>query len=124
MIRKTKNFYENFEKTKMQKSVLILAVALLVGLAADGLFRNTVSTGIPIGLGIPLFVQLLACATIFIAFKSNMPLGRKGLYFLLPALAYSVGFVLRGTSLAKADKCPVFRLPAQARNSERGQLGI
>jgi len=79
----------------MQKSVLILAVASLIGLAADGLFRNTVSTGIPIGLGIPLFVQLMACATIFIAFKSNMPLGRKGLYFLLPALMYSIGFVVR-----------------------------
>jgi len=79
----------------MQKSVLILAVASVIGLAADGLFRNTVSTGIPIGLAIPLFVQIMACATIFIAFKSDMPLGRKGLYFLLPALVYSIGFVVR-----------------------------
>lgn len=94
--------FKNFEKNKMQKSVLILAVASLVGLAGDGLFRNTVSTGIPIGLGIPLFVQILACATIFIAFRSNMPLGRKGLYFLLPALLFSLGFAVRDSGIILA----------------------
>ncbi len=79
----------------MQKSVFIFGLAFLVGLTANSLLKNTIATGIPIGLGIPFLIQVLATATIFLAFRTNMPLGRKGLYFLIPGLIFSLGFIFR-----------------------------
>jgi len=77
----------------MQKSVFIVGLAILIGLIANSLFRETITTGIPIGLGMTVFIDITALATVLIAFKFDMPLGRKGLYFLLPAIIFSLGFV-------------------------------
>ncbi|MBU6455129.1 MAG: DUF4173 domain-containing protein [Cyanobacteria bacterium REEB67] len=79
----------------MQKSVLIIGLSISIGLIADALLKNTLTTGIPIGLGITLFIQILAAATTLLAFNKDMPLGRKGLYFLIPSVLFSTGFVLR-----------------------------
>ena len=79
----------------MQKSVLIIALAFCIGLSADALLKNTFTSGIPIGLGIPLFVISIVIVTAYLALTNKMPLGRKGLYFLVPGVLFSFGFVLR-----------------------------
>jgi hypothetical protein len=105
----------------MQKSVFILGLAFLIGLTANSLLKNTIATGIPIGLGIPFLIQVLASATIYLAFKTNMPLGRKGLYFLIPGLIFSLGFVFRDSrTLLGIDVGVVFLSLAFTANSLMG----
>jgi hypothetical protein len=76
----------------MQKSVIVLATAIVIGFIADLLLKSTFMTGVPMGIGMPLLIDILAFATICLAFKSDKPLVRKGLYFLVPAAIFSTGF--------------------------------
>ena len=93
----------------MQKPILIMAMALFIGLTANFLLHDQITSGMPIGLAIPLLTEILSIATIIIAFKSNMPLGHKGLYFLLPAVIFSQGFVFRDShTLLAIDLSVVF----------------
>ncbi len=79
----------------MNIPVAILTSAALIGLLADLMLKQNFQSNTLVGFGIPLITTVLSLATCLLACASRIPNRRKGLGFLIPAVVFSLAFILR-----------------------------
>lgn len=79
----------------MNIPVAILTSAAVIGLLADLMLKPNFEANTLVGFGIPLITTAIAMATGLLACASRIPTRRKGLGFLIPAVVFSLAFILR-----------------------------
>ncbi len=79
----------------MNIPLAILASAAVMGVLADILLKANLQSNTMAGLAVPVMTITLALATILLACASKIGSRRKGLAFLIPAVLFSLAFVLR-----------------------------
>ncbi len=79
----------------MNIPLAILASAAVMGVLADILLKANLQSNTMAGLAVPVMTIALALATSLLACASKIASRRKGLAFLIPAVLFSLFFVLR-----------------------------
>jgi len=82
----------------MNIPLAILASAAVMGLVADILLKANFQSNTMAGPAIPLLTITLALASVLLACASKIGPRRKGLAFLIPAVLFSLAFLLRDSS--------------------------
>ncbi len=79
----------------MNIPLAILASAATIGLLADLMLKENFHTNTMVGFGVPAVTIALALATCLVACASKLRTRRHGLGFLIPAVVFSLAFLLR-----------------------------
>lgn len=79
----------------MNIPLAILASAATIGLLADLMLKENFHTNTMVGFGVPVVTIALALATCLVACASKLRTRRHGLGFLIPAVVFSLAFLLR-----------------------------
>ncbi len=79
----------------MNIPLAILASAATIGLLADLMLKENFHTNTMVGFGVPALTIALALATCLFACASKLRTRRHGLGFLIPAVVFSLAFLLR-----------------------------
>ncbi len=79
----------------MNIPLAILASAATIGLLADLMLKENFHTNTMVGFGVPTVTIALALATCLVACASKLRTRRHGLGFLIPAVVFSLAFLLR-----------------------------
>ncbi|MDP3510207.1 MAG: DUF4173 domain-containing protein [Candidatus Melainabacteria bacterium] len=79
----------------MNIPLAILASAATIGLLADLMLKENFHTNTMVGFGVPVVTIALALATCLLACASKLRTRRHGLGFLIPAVVFSLAFLLR-----------------------------
>lgn len=79
----------------MNIPLAILASAATIGLLADLMLKENFHTNTMVGFGVPIVTIALALATCLVACASKLRTRRHGLGFLIPAVVFSLAFLLR-----------------------------
>lgn len=79
----------------MNIPLAILASAATIGLLADLMLKENFHTNTMVGFGVPAVTIALALATCLFACASKLRTRRHGLGFLIPAVVFSLAFLLR-----------------------------
>lgn len=82
-------------ENKMNIPLAILASAATIGLLADLMLKENFHTNTMVGFGVPALTIALALATCLFACASKLRTRRHGLGFLIPAVVFSLAFLLR-----------------------------
>lgn len=82
-------------ENKMNIPLAILASAATIGLLADLMLKENFHTNTMVGFGVPVVTIALALATCLLACASKLRTRRHGLGFLIPAVVFSLAFLLR-----------------------------
>lgn len=67
----------------------------MLGLLADLMLKDTLTSQVPIGLGVPILACAAAAAIIYMSCATKLPRQLKSLGFLAPVLLFSLGFIFR-----------------------------
>lgn len=79
----------------MNIPLAILASAATIGLLADLMLKENFHTNTMVGFGVPALTIALSLATCLFACASKLRTRRHGLGFLIPAVVFSLAFLLR-----------------------------
>lgn len=79
----------------MNIPLAILASAATIGLLADLMLKENFHTNTMVGFGVPAVTIALSLATCLFACASKLRTRRHGLGFLIPAVVFSLAFLLR-----------------------------
>ncbi|MBA4076923.1 MAG: hypothetical protein C0508_17920 [Cyanobacteria bacterium PR.023] len=82
-------------ENKMNIPLAILASAATIGLLADLMLKENFHTNTMAGFGVPALTIALSLATCLFACASKLRTRRHGLGFLIPAVVFSLAFLLR-----------------------------
>jgi len=82
-------------ENKMNIPLAILASAASIGLLADLMLKENFHTNTMVGFGVPALTIALSLATCVFACASKLRTRRHGLGFLIPAVVFSLAFLLR-----------------------------
>jgi len=82
-------------ENKMNIPLAILASAATIGLLADLMLKENFHTNTMVGFGVPALTIALSLATCLFACASKLRTRRHGLGFLIPAVVFSLAFLLR-----------------------------
>lgn len=82
-------------ENKMNIPLAILASAATIGLLADLMLKENFHTNTMVGFGVPAVTIALSLATCLFACASKLRTRRHGLGFLIPAVVFSLAFLLR-----------------------------
>lgn len=79
----------------MNTPAKVLFASAAFGLLTDFMLKDTLTTHIPVGLGVPVLSCAAAAAIAYMAYVTKRPREMRSLWFLAPAVLFSFGYIFR-----------------------------